>query len=66
MTLTSALTDRLKEPRLVAAGGFIDGKWNTVSLTNMRQTFMVARGPGEAQPFSACGTQAPLGSGKGS
>ena len=31
MTLTSALTDRLKEPRLVAAGGFIDGKWNTVS-----------------------------------
>ena len=31
MTLTSALTDRLKEPRLIAAGGFINGKWNTVS-----------------------------------
>ena len=31
MTLTSALTDKLRDPRLPAAGGFIDGKWSTVS-----------------------------------
>ncbi|SDG74163.1 NAD-dependent succinate-semialdehyde dehydrogenase [Pelagibacterium luteolum] len=31
MTLTAALTDKLKDPSLVAAGGFINGKWNTVS-----------------------------------
>ncbi len=31
MTLTAALTDKLSEPRLVVAGGFINGKWNTVS-----------------------------------
>ena len=31
MTLTSALTDKLHDPRLPAAGGFIDGKWSTVS-----------------------------------
>ncbi|RDE08417.1 NAD-dependent succinate-semialdehyde dehydrogenase [Pelagibacterium lacus] len=31
MTLTAALTDKLKEPRLLVAGGFIGGKWNTVS-----------------------------------
>lgn len=31
MTLTSALTDKLDDKRIVVAGGFIDGKWNTVS-----------------------------------
>ncbi|HWJ86853.1 MAG TPA: NAD-dependent succinate-semialdehyde dehydrogenase [Pelagibacterium sp.] len=31
MTLTPALTDKLKNPRIVVAGGFTDGKWNTVS-----------------------------------
>ncbi|WP_404402223.1 NAD-dependent succinate-semialdehyde dehydrogenase [Pelagibacterium halotolerans] len=31
MTLTSALTDKLSEKRIVVAGGFIGGKWNTVS-----------------------------------
>ncbi len=31
MTLTSALLDKLRDKSLVVAGGFIDGKWNTVS-----------------------------------
>lgn len=31
MTLTPALTDKLKNPEIVVAGGFADGKWNTVS-----------------------------------
>lgn len=31
MTLTAALTDRLTDPHIVVAGGFIGGKWNTVS-----------------------------------
>lgn len=31
MTLTAALTDRLTDPHIVVAGGFIGGRWNTVS-----------------------------------
>jgi succinate-semialdehyde dehydrogenase / glutarate-semialdehyde dehydrogenase len=31
MTLTSALTSRLKDDHILVAGGFIGGKWNTVS-----------------------------------
>lgn len=31
MTLTSALTTKLTDEHLVVAGGYIDGKWNTVS-----------------------------------
>lgn len=31
MTLTAALTDKLSDPSLVLAGGFIGGRWNTVS-----------------------------------
>lgn len=31
MTLTPVLTDKLAEPRLAVAGGFINGKWSSVS-----------------------------------